>query len=125
MDTQTVPPADLHITAVYSGGVGLSWTPISYTMDGGGYEISYATDPAGPYSVLGETTDKTVDSFQAEGLPASGGGYYFRLRSHTPPHFVVSDYRDTHDDNPNDLYSLYSTPISVTDRKIPGTGTYI
>ena len=101
--SQTIPPSDLRSTAVYSGGVELSWTPITYTADGGGYEISYAGDPGGPFTVLGFTEDKSASSFLADGLPESAA-YYFRVRTHTPPHNF----------NANDLWSGYTAPISVT-----------
>ena len=109
---QTSPPTDLTVTSLQNGEATVSWAPISYTLDGGGYEISHATSPTGTYTVLGETADKTAGSFHASGLPQSAV-HYFRLRTHTPPH--VHTPQAWYSDNLNDLWSDYHmTPISIT-----------
>ena len=40
--TQTVPPRRIGITAITTDTIELTWPPIPYTADGGGYEVSYA-----------------------------------------------------------------------------------
>ena len=79
--TQTLPPTDLRVEAAYPDRVQLAWRPIFYTADGGGYEIGYAADPAGPYTVFAETANKSVSSFDTSELPA--GANYIRLRTHS------------------------------------------
>jgi hypothetical protein len=65
--SQTLPPTNLQVIAA-GPAITLTWTPIAYTGDGGFYEIGYATDPGGPFTVHGHTADKTVGSYTATGL---------------------------------------------------------
>jgi Fibronectin type III domain/IPT/TIG domain len=79
---QTIAP-----TNVYAGTTGdipmqVRWTPIPYTEDTGGYEVSYATTSGGPYTVAGMTTDKTASFMNVEGL-SPGLRYYFTVRTIT------------------------------------------
>ena len=100
--TQTLPPDNLAAQQGPNGKVTLTWTPIAYTADGGFYEISYATSENGPYTVAGVTVDKSSATFDVTGLTI-GTLYFFRVRTHTPPHL----------DQQNALWSVYTTPISV------------
>lgn len=100
--TQTLPPTNLQATDSGVDYAILSWTPIVYTGDGGYYEIHMATDPGGPFTLYGQTADKTIGSFNALDLSASTQ-YFIKVRTYTPPHA-----------NPNGLWSEFSETISVT-----------
>jgi len=84
-ETQTTPPDYLYATAESSTTVRLRWQPIPYTSDGGYYEISYAHNFFGPYTVQGVTTDKGEYQYVVDGL-SPNTTYYFRLRTYTPAH---------------------------------------
>jgi len=101
--TQTVPPADLAVTAVSSSTVELSWTPIPYTADGGYYEVVVALGDWNPYTVHGTSADKLAGGYLADGL-APGEDYYFAVHTHTP----------AHGSQQNDLWSGYTPVVSAT-----------
>jgi hypothetical protein len=96
--TQTVPPANVRAV-----GASLTWTPIAYTGDGGYYVVSYATKPGGPYTVAGQTTDKTASGYTVAGLQYS-----------TTYYFAVQSYTLAHGGQQNALTSDYSQEVSVT-----------
>ncbi|MEM7128154.1 MAG: Ig-like domain-containing protein [Chloroflexota bacterium] len=96
-DTQTVPPTNLQVVGSTGPVFLLTWTPITYTSDGGFYEVSIATDPNGPYTVLATTADKSAVTYTANGLNYDTT-YYFRLRTYTP----------SHGNQQNELWSDYS-----------------
>ncbi len=104
-ETQTIPPTGLSVVDVNPNSVKLSWSPIQYTGDGGYYEIGVATTPGGPYTVHGQTSDKTFSSYVVDGLETAQD-YYFAVRTFTP----------AHDDQQNDLLSEYSDEIKGTPR---------
>jgi hypothetical protein len=115
--TQTVPPRGL--VALAAGGVvTVTWTPIAYTAHGGYYEVSYATAPAGPYTVHGRTADKTVGSYTATGL-SPGVAYYFRVRTFTPAHlYELPDPESVGCTvQQNALWSDYSAVVSSAQRR--------
>lgn len=93
-NTQTVPPDNITMVPDSSNpsSVVVSWTPIAYTGDTGGYRVSWATQAGGPFTISGQTADKTVSSFTVAGLP-TGNTLYFR----------VDTFTDAHASNPNDL----------------------
>ena len=97
--TQTIAPIRLAASAASAGSLLLAWTPISYTQDGGYYEIGLANQPGGPFSVHGQTPDKAAASYLLDGL-APNTTYYIRLRTYTP----------AHPDQFNELWSEY-TPV--------------
>jgi hypothetical protein len=88
--TQTVAPRHAAITAISTDTIDLTWTPIFYTADGGGYEISYSTEFSGVYTVHGQTTDKNATGYQLDGLPG-GTTIYVRVRTVTPAHAGNAD----------------------------------
>lgn len=98
-ETQTVTPSDLQAT-VDSDRIQLTWTPIRYIGDGGYYEISYATNAIGPYTVHGATTDKSAGSYTLPGL-MPGAANYLRVRTYTPDHGAQQSA----------LWSDYSEPV--------------
>lgn len=103
--TQTVPPHDLQVSAITSRSVELAWTPISYTADGGYYEVGVSTaGQAGPYQVHGKTADKTAAGYQVTGL-VPGRTYSLRVRTVTP----------AHDDQPDTLVSAGAPAVAVTE----------
>ena len=100
LQTQTVPPGGLSVVSLGEGSLQVNWQPILYTADGGYYEISYASQPFGPYTVHGLTVDKNATSYTLNGLP-SAPIYYLLLRTFTP----------AHEGQPNDVWSTYSPII--------------
>jgi len=83
--TQTIAPRNLRVTEFYTSSLRLSWQPIPYTADGGGYEIYYGEEITGPFQLHGTTADKNVTTYLATGLNP-GTRYYFGIRTLTPPH---------------------------------------
>lgn len=83
--TQTQPVTNLRVTEFFTNALGLRWTPIAYTTDGGYYEIATATAPEGPYTVHGRTADKNASTYRIDAL-AAGVTYYIQVRSYTPAH---------------------------------------
>ncbi|MGA7615944.1 MAG: fibronectin type III domain-containing protein [Thermoanaerobaculia bacterium] len=97
--SQTVAPADAAIRAVKDRSVVVSWTPIRYQWNPGGYQIEVATSAGGPFSVLVTTPDKTTATFILDGLEP------------TTDYFVrVSTVTYSNRDNPN---TLVSEPTAV------------
>jgi len=102
-DTQTLPPTHLQVDKVEGNEIDLSWRPITYTQDGGYYEIFVAVNPEGPFVLHGRTGSKSIDTYTASNLfPDST--HYFMVRTHTP----------AHDLQWNDLWSDFSDEISAT-----------
>jgi hypothetical protein len=83
--TQTAPVTDLHLAEIFTNALRLAWTPIPYTADGGYYEIAVSSVYSGPYTLHGQTADKSVDTYLVDGLEP-GRTYYVQVRSYTPPH---------------------------------------
>jgi len=100
---QTIAPKNLAIETRYETSILLTWTPITYVSDTGGYEVEYTTASDGTYTMFGTTADKTVKSMRVTGLNP-GTTYYFRVRAKTGPHAY----------NQNTLYSEYTDQISAT-----------
>jgi alpha-tubulin suppressor-like RCC1 family protein len=111
--TQTVPPTDVQVAPVGTYAI-LTWTPISYSGDGGYYEISYAPTSYGPFLVAGHTADKMASSSIVTDL-LPGRAYYFRVRTFTPAHTFIA-YTDPgpscYYTQQNDLWSSYSVLAS-------------
>lgn len=81
---QTVAPSNAAINAARERSLTVSWTPIAYTGDPGGYGIYVATAPGGPFNLLVTTPDKSVATFSIDGLDPSTD-YYVRVNSITYP----------------------------------------
>ncbi|RPJ53538.1 MAG: hypothetical protein EHM23_30755 [Acidobacteria bacterium] len=82
--TQSYGPVD--VTATGTGNtVRLSWSPITYQSDSGGYEILYREREDEPWSVCGMTTSKRTTSYTVTGLE-TGRQYFFAVRTVTYPH---------------------------------------
>ena len=93
--TQTVPPSDARVVAQREHSITLAWTPIGFSNGPGGYLISAASSPAGPFNVLTTTPSKQISTFIVDGLDRSTN-YYFALTTVSYPNgeqqnVVVSD----------------------------------
>ncbi|RME63643.1 MAG: hypothetical protein D6790_04385 [Caldilineae bacterium] len=103
--TQTLPPQNLTVSAITSRTILLTWTPISYTADGGYYEVGLSTTGlANSYQEHGRTPDKLAASYLVTGL-LPGRTYYLRVRTVTP----------AHDSQPDDLTSRAASAVAVTE----------
>jgi hypothetical protein len=74
----------------------LSWVPIVYTGDTGGYRIFYSRNPQGPWTFFKQTANKAITSMKVTGL-APRTRYYFVISTRTDPHgnqqnLIDSDY---------------------------------
>jgi Leucine-rich repeat (LRR) protein len=103
VDTQTIPPTDFQISNIDGNEVGLSWTPITYTRQGGYYEIFTAINSGGPFSKHGDTITKTASTYSATKL-IPDTTYYLKVRTHTPVHGLQQ----------NDLWSEFTGVVSAT-----------
>ncbi len=110
-ETQTVAPTDVAGETTGAGTARLTWTPIVYTGDSGGYEI-YRVDGS-DYILAATTPDKKTDFCLISGLTAETT-YAFVVRTRTEPH----------GNNINTVISGYSDQISVTTKAVtPGYHT--
>ncbi len=107
-ETQTIAPTGLAaVPAANLSGL-VSWTPIIYTPDSGGYRVSYATTPGGPYTFFDMTNNKTDSGLVVHGL-SPDTTYYFIVESQTNPH----------DFNQNTVISEPSAEVMVRSRSVP------
>jgi WD40 repeat protein len=100
--TQTISPSDVSVTALSCSSIEVSWIPIIYTENAGGYRVFYSTTSSGPYTYFDVTADKTVPSMTVAGL-APAATYYFVIQTCTEPH----------SNNQNTVCSEFSEEISV------------
>jgi len=82
--TQTVAPSGVTAVATSETSVTVSWTPIAYTRDAGGYLVSYAPAAGGPATHLDRTADKSVSSLEITGL--TPGDYFVFVETETDAH---------------------------------------
>ncbi len=83
--TQTVTPTGVTAGSPTASSLTVSWTPIAYTGDTGGYQVFYASSSGGPYTLFGTTANKSASSLAVTGL-APSSGYYFVVQTQTDPH---------------------------------------
>ena len=105
--TQTVAPANVRVDAVSAFTVSLSWTPIAYSFDPGGYQILASTTPDGPYTPVLTTPAKYIPEAIVTGLSASTT-YYFVVKTVTFPHGGGNYYQL------NTIFSDSSAEVSAT-----------
>ncbi len=101
--TQTIAPIDITATAVSNSSIKISWTPILYTGNSGGYRVYYSDTHGGPYTYSGQTADKTASSLTVTGLVLN-----------TLYYFVVESWTGPHEYNQNTVYSEWSSEVSAT-----------
>jgi hypothetical protein len=94
--TQTVAPKNLTITSIGNDSVTISWEPIDYVENDGGYEIFLSQASNDSYTVFDKTSNKTMNTFSLSGL-YPGEINYCKVRTVTNPHqnnfnFVYSDF---------------------------------
>lgn len=104
--TQTIAPINLSPAGRLNSVSYISWDPVSYTDDPGGYNVYYSANSGGPYTFRGSVNDKTTTSYGCDGL-APGSSYYFVVKARTDPHNDNDD--DTYIDNNNTVTSEYSS----------------
>lgn len=111
---QTVPPANVKVDSVGAFTATLSWSPIAYSSEAGGYQVLAATSPGGPYSPLVTTRSKEISNAQVTGLSASTR-YYFTIQTVTYPHGGSPNYQ---------LSTIFSDPSAeVTAMTQPPSST--
>ncbi|MBW7885732.1 MAG: fibronectin type III domain-containing protein [Caldilineaceae bacterium] len=99
LQTQTIPPRHVRVSGITTDTITLSWTPISYTADGGYYQVIVAESAAPTRTVTLTTADKAASGITVTAL-APGRSYFFQVATYTP----------SHDDQPD---SLLSMPVVV------------
>ena len=107
--TQTVAPTEIDFNNIGAYAVSLSWAPISYSTNDGGYVVYYADDPGGLFRIIGPTSSKSNNSINVTGLLPETN-YYFKVRTLSSPHAY----------NENSVYSDFSD-ITYTTTKDPAT----
>ena len=115
--TQTVAPVGV---AAAPGPVNtqalVSWAPILYTDNGGGYRVSYTVTSGGPYTLFGTTPDKTSTSLMVTGLePATA--YYFTVESQTDPH--ANNQSTVVSDPSAEVTATTLAPLVITPSRLP------
>jgi len=104
-NTQTVPPTRLATTATTATSVTVTWRPIAYTADTGGYRVCYSPGASGDEVTCQTETTPSKSSLQAvvTGLePATA--YSFVVLTETAPHA----------DNANRVVSGPSAALTAT-----------
>jgi hypothetical protein len=109
-DTQTIAPTNVSAAALSISSIAVSWTPITYTGDTGGYKVYYSTTSGGPYTFSGMTADKSITSYDITGLSSS-----------TTYYVVVKTQTDSHGNNENTVESEYSEETFATTQSLPET----
>ena len=101
--TQNVPPTNFRGGNALVEGIELLWSPISYSVDPGTYDIYQSTSINGPFNLYHSTADKSVSSLLLTDL-IQNQPYYFRIRTCT----------HAHANNNNALESAFSPIITVS-----------
>ncbi|HLP60668.1 MAG TPA: hypothetical protein VK186_17630, partial [Candidatus Deferrimicrobium sp.] len=83
--SQTIVPEEINVISQTDNSIILSWKPIAYKQDKGGYQISYSVVPGGPYKKVDVTDNKTISKMEINELDKSTV-YYFVLQTWTDPH---------------------------------------
>ena len=82
--SQTVAPTDVTVGEVTDRSARVTWSPILYIHDEGGYEVM-ATPTAGGAAVIATTLSKEITSTTLRGLEP-GTGYTVTVKATTHPH---------------------------------------
>jgi Leucine-rich repeat (LRR) protein len=105
--TQTIMPTALLATPGPASAL-VSWTPIPYTGDTGGYRVLCSTASGGPYTFCAQTANKSATSQLVSGL-TPGTTYYFIVQTRT----------DAHANNQSVVTSEYSAQVSAVPLIVP------
>ena len=110
--TQTVPPTDIKTKMLSRNSIQISWKPISYTRDGGYYQVKYATTPDGSYTPATSTTanKSATDYIVNDLLPDTT--YYFVVETYTPPHALNPDNKLTSELSPPVIANTIIPPLT-------------
>ena len=100
--TQTIAPTQVTATSLDNAVIMVSWLPVTYTADAGYYKVLISETQGGPYTLAGQTADKTTSAVNVTGL-TPGTRYYFVVRTVT----------DAHANNLNIVESAYSTEATA------------
>lgn len=83
--TQTIAPLSAGAIALTPTSVTVSWSPIGYAGDGGGYVVWHASPPGDTFAPIATTNDKTAASVVISSL-AYGATHAFEVTAVTEPH---------------------------------------
>ena len=115
--TQTIAPTGVTATSLDNAVILVSWLPIAYTGDTGSYKVLISETAGGPYTLAGETADKTTSSVNVTGL-TPGQRYYFVVQTHTNAHANNQSALDS--ENSTEATAIAWTQLNV---HISGTVT--
>jgi len=101
-NTQTIAPGNVKAVAASSTAITVSWAPVLYTADTGGYLVYYGTSAGGPWVYAGKTANKSMASYTVTGL-SPANRYYFFVQTQT----------DAHSENANVVTSDASAVVSA------------
>lgn len=110
--TQTVAPKAVKVFPRGRSSIQVQWEPIAFTGHDGGYRVSIAPDPSGPFSVVGTTSDKSQRFLNIGGLTA-GVTVYVTVKTFTLPHPA----------NANEVISAASAALAGTPAPTGSAGT--
>jgi hypothetical protein len=102
--TQTIAPTGV-MAVPGSSSVTVSWTPIAYSGDLGGYRVLVATSPGGPYAFYAQTANKSASSQLVPGL-TPGIPYYFVVQTRTNAHASNQNVVDSENSE-----EVWTTPL--------------
>jgi hypothetical protein len=80
-----VAPENVTASTTSDTSVEVSWTPILYTADSGGYQVFFSTSSGGPYTLFDITADKSASQTEVTGLDP-GTTHFFVVKTRTEPH---------------------------------------
>lgn len=123
-NTQTIAPKGVTAVVINPSSVQISWTPIVYTHDPGGYRVYYSTTPGEPYDPYQTTVDKEVSRMDVKDL-TEGTVYYFVVQTQTGAHAnndnpVESEYSVEVSEIPFDDIIISGTVRTADGRGVPG-----
>jgi hypothetical protein len=112
--TQTIAPGDITAVSTAKTSITVSWKPIAYTADSGGYRVLFSITPGGPYTLAPGPAidDKTKDNKEVK-----------QLKPSTRYYLVVRTWTDAHGSNRNTVTSEYSKEVIATTQGIAISGT--
>jgi len=109
-NTQTILPTNITANAKSANSVEVSWSPIAYADDPGGYDVFYSLNPGDSNAPLISTTSKSQSSLEVTGLNPL-----------TTYHFWVQSRTDPHANNKNTVLSEISAEVSAPTSDIDKT----